>query len=545
MKLAVLSNVNLDMLIEELGRSHELFRAVGYGQWVSYALKKDEALSEFDPAVIFLLIDGNALFETCSDFDSGMVEIKNCFSFIKQLERNYSYCTIAVSNIDIRPDKIRTASADNTELLWEAQWTKCLAEAAGNSRIVPFDLKNLIATEGRKNVYSEKLWYTGSIPYGIKSLKVFTAAINAFAENVNKVRKKVLVMDLDNTLWGGVAGEDGPQGIVLSESLVGAAYRDTQKRIKKLKANGVLLAIASKNNPEDVQAVFRENAHMVLKESDFVSMKINWQPKSVNIQQMAQELNLGLDAFVFLDDNEIEREAVRASLPQVNIAEFPSDIAMLPRTIDSIYEKYFWCARQTEEDKKKTQQYQQEAQRKQALSSGVSMDDYLKSLEISIELNAVRDEQYERTVQLMNKTNQFNTNTVRMDMAQFLKYIEDGTKKVYVANVSDRYGDSGLVSIVLTHTEGDAFYIDNMLMSCRVMGRQIEDSIVFEIEKRAFECGSRKICASFIPTAKNKPVEELWDRLGFELISDTEGEKHYELVLPNENEPLIGAKWKE
>jgi len=543
LKYAILSNVNLDMLIGEMAKTHEVFSPSGYGQWINYALQKNDELLSFAPSIIFLIVDGNALMETYSDYTAGAEEIKTCFEYIHELAENYPYCTIAVSNIDICMRRIYPAADENVELLWEAEWAKCLTDAAKTSNVIPFDLKSIIEAEGRKNFYSEKLWYTGSIPYGLKSIKPLLSAINEFAEGLISVRKKVLVLDLDNTLWGGVAGEDGANGIVLGRSLIGAAYRDAQKRIKEIASTGVLLAIASKNNIEDVQAIFSDNPHMVLKEKDFVLIKANWEPKYINIRDMANELNLGLDSFVFLDDNEVERESVRVNLPQVAVADFPRDVAKLPNAVRDIYEKYFWCARETEEDKAKTRQYRDEANRKKELESAASLDDYIRSLNIKVVVNKVQQDQYERTVQLLNKTNQFNTNTVRMDMAQFLKYVEDESNGVYVANVSDKYGDSGLVAIMLTHQENETLFVQNFLMSCRVMGRQIEDSIAFAVEKQAEACGIKRITSSYKVSAKNKPVEKLWDRLGFTLVSE-EDEKRYELLLPNENEPLIGAEWK-
>lgn len=545
MKLAILSNVNMDMLIGEVSKTHEVFSTAGYGQWVSYALEKNKELYSFEPKIIFLIIDGNALLEPYSDYSSGADEIHNCFNYIKRLAENYPYSTIAVSDIDVCRQRIRPSSEESIETLWEVEWMKHLSAAAKSANIIPFDLKSLIEKEGRKNFYSEKLWYTGSIPYGPKSFKPFLAALNDFIEKQNAVRKKVLILDLDNTLWGGVVGEDGAKGITLGQSLIGAAYRDAQKRIKEIAETGALLAIVSKNNIEDVIAVFNENTHMVLKESDFVSIKANWAPKYENIREIAQELNLGPDSFVFLDDNEVEREAVRINLPQVTVADFPRDIAKLPLTICDIYEKYFWCVKQTSEDKKKTSQYREEASRKKALESAESIDDYIKSLNMKIVINEVKKHQLERTVQLLNKTNQFNTNTVRMDMAQLLKYIDGEANHVYVANVSDKYGDSGLVAVMLAHRYCETLYIDNFLMSCRVMGRQIEDSIVFAVEKRAEHYGIKRIVSSYVKTEKNKPVECLWDRLGFELLTDNGNDKQYELLLPGEKEPFIGAEWNE
>ena len=172
MKLAILSNVNLDMLIGEAAKTHEVFSSEGYGQWISYALQKNDKLLNFAPSIIFLIIDGNALLETYSDYDSGAAEIHNCFRYIGKLAENYPYSTIAVSNIDVRRQRICPAAEVSAELLWEAEWARCLADAAQVSNIVPFDLKSVIEAEGRKNIYSEKLWYTGSIPYGLRSLSL-------------------------------------------------------------------------------------------------------------------------------------------------------------------------------------------------------------------------------------------------------------------------------------------------------------------------------------------------------------------------------------
>lgn len=545
MKLAILSNVNLDMLLEDLSRKHDMFQTEGYGQWATYALSPNEELIRFSPELLLLWIDGSALLESCSDEASGIAEIDMAFQLIRRLLENYSNCRIAVSNLDIRQERIFPACTPDLALRWEAAWEQRLSELAAKHGIIPFDLKGVIEEEGRKRIYSSKLWYTGSIPYGIKSLKPFESALELLTKQCAMVRKKVLVLDLDNTLWGGVVGEDSVHGILLSESLLGTAYRDAQKRILEIKNTGAVLAVASKNNPEDAQAAFRENPHMVLRESDFVSMKINWDPKPANIRAMAQELNLGLDSFVFLDDNEMEREAVRQALPEVTVADFPSDPAFLPDAIRQIYERYFWCARPTLEDSARTVQYRQEAERMQALNEAVSMEDYLRSLKIRVVIQPVGPDQYERTVQLLNKTNQFNTNTVRMDMRQFLEYLEDERHQVYVANVSDRYGDSGLVSILLTKENKKMLTVENFLMSCRVMGRQIENSIIAALAEHAAERGITQMSSSFVQTAKNKPVEQLWDRLGFEMISEKDGEKQYCCHLPYKAETVMKAEWNE
>lgn len=544
MKIAVLSNVNLDMLLATLGKEQEVFSAEGYGQWVSYALAENKDLTTFAPKLIFLWLDGNALLENCASWQQAETEIANNISYVKQMTTHYFNSTIVATTIDCRPAAVGVLAQDGLANKAMAKWREELYSAAAETNnLLPLDLANIIANEGRNKIYDDKLWYMGSIPYGIKSISVFAQAINELIAKFSMTRKKVLVVDLDNTLWGGVVGEDGPLGVELGTSKVGAAYRDAQKRIKAIRDTGILLAVVSKNNPAEVHEIFTTNPCMVLHEDDFVIIKNNWQQKFENIKSLATELNLGLDSFVFLDDNNVEREAVKINLPMVNVPNFPKNVADLPKTIEKIYNDYFWCARQTAEDVDRTKQYQQETARKIAQQAAGTIEDYLKSLEIKIDLCEVKDEQIERTVQLLNKTNQFNTNTVRMDKQEFLNYRNNPDNHVYVANVADKYGDSGLVVELLAHKDGNSLVIDNFLMSCRVMTRQIENAVVAAVADKAKEMGLSSVKASYIKTAKNKPVEDLWEKLGLKLIKQDGEDKYYEVALPYTIKPLLGVIW--
>ena len=544
MKIAILSNVNLDILIKTLSKKHEVYQTEGYGQWVSYALSKNEELTEFAPEIIFVLIDGNALLETVNSYEDGVREIIQSINIIKSMSQQYSNSQIAVSTIDIQKKRVKSASNIGFECLLENEWQKQLTELIDSSNnILPFDLKELIANEGRSNFYADNMWYMGSIPYGIKAISKLSEQLEIFIKEYSQTRKKVLVCDLDNTLWGGVVGEDGPKGIKLGESLLGAAYRDAQKRIKEIADTGVLLAIVSKNNQEDVDAAFANNPYMYLKKKDFISIKCNWQPKSENISNLAKELNLGLDSFVFLDDNPVEREEVKLRLPDVNIADFPKDVANLPKTISNIYNQYFWCKKLTAEDLAKTEQYRQETLRKQDLAAASSLEEYLLSLNISIKLGEAKQDQFDRVVQLLNKTNQFNTNTRRFNQQEFLEYQANSSNHVFVANVSDRYGDNGLVVILMIHCNGSEALIDNFLMSCRVMGRQIENAVIAAVENKLYESNITILHANYIKTAKNKPVEELYDRLGFEAIDFDENSKNYCLKLTGDSGSLLKVEW--
>lgn len=547
MRIAILSNVNLDLLLQLQAKKNEVFQTQGYGQWIHYALTEDKELTEFAPDCIFIILDGFALFEECTSKDDGYHEINCAMEYISALAKRHTNSLLAVSTIDIPIRRIAVSDSLPFEDSWNGYWNEMLDQIV---QLMPhvhrFDLAQVIRDFGRINFYSEKMWYMGSIPYSMKGLQQLSDQVDRHLEHISLHRRKVLVLDLDNTLWGGVLGEDGPLGITLGSSLLGAVYRDAQKRIKELKSLGVLLAIVSKNNRNEVEALFEQNKQMMLAKNDFISIYANWDDKPSNIKRLSQELNLGLDSFVFLDDNEIEREAVRRTLPMVEVVEFPKDVAELPATISEIYRKYFRQWKLTDEDRVKTQQYQEEALRKIDFDSAVSINDYLLSLNMEIQIGEVRSEQVERVVQLIGKTNQFNTCTLRFDLAEFQTYLNQGNW-VYAVNVSDKYGDSGLVAVIMIHKEGNSAAIDNFLMSCRVMGRQIENAILEAVENRLYNEGIRNLHASYIPTNRNKPVEELWDRLAFHMTDIAgDGQKHYIKQLDAVcNSSLIKANWRE
>ncbi len=530
MRISILSNVNLDMLSGLLKKEHELFLPDGYGEWVTYALHRDERMAAFAPECLLLLLEGNELLKQCRESCDWEKELDRTKEYVERLAENYHDCYLLVSTIDVKPERIRGRDTGDMALHAAAYWDELLTELArSHANLHRFELRSLIEDYGRQQFYSNRFWYMGSIPYDMKALHALAGEIGRVLEKIKLSRKKVLVLDLDNTLWGGVIGEDGVEGIVLDSAHEGAVYQDAQKEIKRMQKQGVLLAIASKNNPEEVQNAFRENPHMVLKEEDFVAIYADWNPKYENVRKMAAELNLGTDAFVFVDDNEAERAAMEIHLPEVAVAEFPSDISMLAETMRQIYEQYFWSWKLTDEDKEKTRQYREEKQRQDDKKAAVSYEDYLKSLKTRIRLTEVKPELMERAVQLMNKTNQFNVCTLRMDELQLEEYLSKKQGHLLMAEVSDKYGNSGWVGEFLYHVEGETVVVDNFLMSCRVMGRQIEDAILRAILEKLSGQGCTKVAASYHKTAKNKPVEELWDKLGFTQVNTGTEKKEYQM----------------
>lgn len=543
MRISILSNVNMDMLAGLLKKDHEIHLISGYGGWISCALRPDPELSRFDPECLLLLLDGNELLRRCGSLQEQREELRQTKEYVRQLAGQYPSARLLVSTIDVTPDLIRAGDDADDSAAAAAYWEECLSkltEEHGN--LHRFELRNLIADYGRRQFYSDRFWYMGSIPYDMKALHMLADQIRRSVERFRVVRRKVLVLDLDNTLWGGVIGEDGIEGIRLGSSHEGAPYQDAQKEIRKMQRQGVLLAIASKNNLEDVQKVFREHPQMILKEEDFAAVYADWNPKHENIRRMAAELNLGLDSFVFVDDNEAERKAVEFHLPEVAVAEFPTDIASLPAAMRRIYETYFFTWKLTDEDQRKTQQYREEKARRRDQEAAASYEDYLRSLETKIRMKELTPELRERAVQLMNKTNQFNVCTLRMDETKLEAYLSAGGHLI-LAEVSDRYGNSGWVVELLYHTKGDTAVVDNFLMSCRVMGRNVEDAFLNAVTEKLKEDGISCIQAFYQKTAKNKPVESFWESQGFEITCADEAHKEYRLLLDAaESEDAVGSE---
>lgn len=529
MRLALLSNVNLDLLHPVLAESFQLYSPAGFGQWVQECIAPSEGLTAFAPDVFALLLDGTALVEAAPDPEA---EIDAALRHVERLAQTQRAARVFVSTIDVRPVKVTPADAlpagDALAARWASGLTR-LVSAFDNVHL--FDLARLVAEHGRSQIYSDKMWYLGSVPFNLKATTIISEALLRRITSTTTPRKKVLVVDLDNTLWGGVLGEDGMEGIILGGSLHGAAYRDAQLRIRELAQTGILLAIVSKNDEDLVLEALREHPQMVLREGDFAAIKANWRPKHKNIIELAEDLNLGLDSFVFLDDNPVEREAVRIEVPEVSVVGFPKDVSRLPRVVAGLFEDYFFAERLTAEDAARTEQYRAEARRQVAKATAGSLEDYLATLDIAITLGHASEQQLARTAQLTGKTNQFNLRTARYSVEELTAYRAQPGNHIFVASVSDRYGDNGLVFVLMVSTQPGVATIDNLLMSCRVMGRHIEDAIVAAVEERLSAEGVSHIRGVFIPTARNTPVRDLLDRLGYQRVGEGETLVEYERAI--------------
>ncbi|WP_425449709.1 HAD-IIIC family phosphatase [Dethiothermospora halolimnae] len=536
MRISILSNINIDMLTRKLSKFHDIYSPKGYGNWVQSILNKDSGLVEFNPEALFILLDGHQLLNPYDkDFFSIKKDIDMYVSYIETFIKNNQEINTFISNIDLPLLKIDNIKSLRIERKIEEYWYDSLSNlVVGYDNLYVFEMKSLIEKIGRDNFYSKKMWYLGSIVYSIGGQKALEKEILRYTKAVEGKRKKCLILDLDNTLWGGVIGEEGIDNIELSEFKEGARYKDFQKRIKELKETGVILAIVSKNNHEDAIEVFSSHEHMVLKEDDFVNIKINWDTKIKNINDLSEELNIGLDSFVFIDDNPVERESVKMALPQVEVPNFPEDTSELEKLITELYYDYFLSIKATDEDKKKSQMYRANIKRKEELKGSGSFDEFLKSLKTKIKIWKAKEVDIDRIAQLTQKTNQFNLTTKRYTNHDIRNFINSEEYDVYVAAVEDKFGDNGktVVLIIKKHYKEKTVEIDTFLMSCRVMGRFIENTIINFIENNYRDKGYEKLMCYYYPTKKNKPVSKLFERYGYTIKSiDNGGAKQYIIEL--------------
>lgn len=376
-------------------------------------------------------------------------------------------------------------------------------------------------------VYDWKFWFISQMGMNPRLSKSF---IEWFARKLDEIalkRKKCLVLDLDNTLWGGVLGEDGIEGIKLGGDYPGKAFHYFQEALLELSKSGVILTVCSKNNEEDVLEAWEKNPFMVLKKDNFATWRINWTDKATNIKELAEELNIGLDSFVFVDDNPTERELIKQVLPMVEVPVFPAQPYELPAFFKDIVEKYFRVYSVTSEDKKKTEQYKANAQRAQAQRSFVDFDAFLESLDIQITIEAANEFSILRIAQMTQKTNQFNLTTRRYTDADVRSFVQAGWK-IWCISVADKFGDNGITGCIMV--KGDT--IDTFLLSCRVLGKGIEIAFIKKILSLLKECGMKLVWAHYIPTTKNAQVKNFYELCGFTSVAEeTDGRKTYVMDL--------------
>ncbi|MEW7291815.1 HAD-IIIC family phosphatase [Aquimarina sp. 2304DJ70-9] len=350
--------------------------------------------------------------------------------------------------------------------------------------------------------------------YSIDTFAVLTHHITQFVKALKGSFKKCLILDLDNTTWGGIIGDDGIENIQVGSLGIGKAFSKLQKWAKELKERGIILAVCSKNTEEVAKEPFEKHSEMVLRLKDISVFVANWKNKADNIRYIQEVLNIGFDSMVFIDDNPAERDIVRQSLPEVTVPELPEDPALYVPYLTSL--NLFETASYSDNDKDRTAQYQQEAERKKLISSVTNMDDYLKSLEMQGEIESFTEKDVSRIAQLTQRSNQFNLRTKRYTENDITAFMTSENHLTYSVKLKDKFGDYGLISVIILEKSKDgSFFIDTWIMSCRVLKRGVEHYAMNTIVSNVLDRGAELIVSEYLETPKNKLVSDLLEKLTF------------------------------
>jgi FkbH-like protein len=391
------------------------------------------------------------------------------------------------------------------------------------------DLERVCATVGYEKCYDPRMWYLGRAPFSAAMWLAWAREQAAFLRALLAPPRKCLVLDLDNVLWGGIVGENGMANIQLGQTYPGSVFRDFQRAILELHNRGVLLAINSKNNLEDVEEMFRSHPDIILKWEHFACRRINWQDKDENMREIARELNIGLDSLVFFDDNPAEQARMRQTLPSVLTLPAPPEPIQYLKVLRQ--SGAFDRLSATEEDRRRGAMYQEQVARRQLQDSFASVEDFLTSLQMTVQIEPVSDFGFRRAVDLLQKTNQFNLTTRRHGAGHLKTLMADPQCGVFSMRVTDRFGDNGIVGLAIIQKSGETAQIESFLMSCRVIGRTVETAFLSFLADWARESGTRTLEGEYLPTRKNAPAADFYSRHGFTRIEQSEHGSRWRVEL--------------
>ncbi len=406
------------------------------------------------------------------------------------------------------------------------------AEVPANTVLI--DINKIIARLALSRAVDFRYYYSSKALYTIDFFKHYSRTVAPYLLAPLGKSKKAVILDCDNTLWKGIIGEDGADGIDMSaESPEGAIYREVQMLLLQLQARGILLGLCSKNDPHEVDRVLSGHPDMLIRDQHLSIKKVNWRDKASNLREIAQELNIGMDSIVFVDDSDFEVNLVREQLPQITTVQVPPVLAHYPETVRGIM-PMFVSLSSSSEDTKRAQMYSEEHQRRQERQGYADLDDYLKSLELKMTIFTDAEEHVPRIAQLTQKTNQFNLTTQRYTEPAIRNFTRSDDSAVYAFRLEDKFGDYGLtgVAILTFDRQGNSAHLDTLLMSCRVIGRNVELAFIDRIMEDLSDRGVATLTASYKRTAKNSQVSDLFDRLGFTEQHAPGGEtKSYQIAV--------------
>jgi len=398
----------------------------------------------------------------------------------------------------------------------------------GDPQVFIFDFDEWLGRLGKDNVWYGKFYFLGDLRLEPDAFPALARSLMAYVIPLASATKKCVVLDLDNTLWGGIIGEDGLAGIKLAPTGEGQPFYHFQKFLLSLFRRGVILAINSRNNPEDALEGIRTHPYMILREHHFAAWRINWNDKVVNMRELAKELNIGLDSMVFIDDDPVHIALMNEFLPEVTTIAVPQDTSQLHKIVADY--PGFSSFEFTEEDKKRGEMYLAERKRHELQSQATNVDEFLRSLDLRLKIEEIHAFSLPRAAQLTKKTNQFNLTTRRYTEEKIKEMLQAGFLGLTI-EVFDKFGTSGICGVAIVKRDPEAWSIDTFLLSCRVLGRGVERAILAVIIEQAKQASAKKVIGEFIPTKKNKVSVSFYKDSNFKLVQKDENRQAYEFDL--------------
>jgi len=454
---------------------------------------------------------------TPGDAEAAQTTVSACLEYFQSIRAGIHANGNAVCILQTVPRPVETLFGNLDFVLPGTQrWlieaiNRRLAEIVGGSSDLLFDVSGLAETAGLARWHDTTQWNIARLPFAVELLPICAEHACRLIAALRGKSRRCLILDLDNTLWGGVIGDDGLDGLVLGQGdATGEAYLSVQQTALALRDRGIVLAVSSKNDDEVARKPFRLHPDMLLTEEHFAIFQANWDDKASNIAAIAEELSLGLDAMVFLDDNPVERGLVRRMLPQVEVPELPDDPAYYARTL--LATGYFEAVSFSPEDRQRADFYRDNARRIALRRQAGDLDSYLASLEMRIAFAPFDDVNRARIAQLINKSNQYNLTTRRYTESEVKEVQQDPDCFTLQVRLSDTFGDNGMISVVICRRRGEDLEVDTWVMSCRVLNRKVEVAVLMELIDHARTEGVRRILGRYIPTERNALVRLLVTR---------------------------------
>ncbi len=531
-RLGILSNSTLDFIVPALvataarfGIALECIKA-DYDQAVQEALSLDSTIHRAMPDAVLVAIDYRALPLRCKKGDATEAEnaVSRSLTYIETLRAGLkaNIKTVCIlQTIAPPPDRLFGSfdrALPGTTFNVIERLNLSLAESIFGSEDILLDVAGLAETVGLADWHSPSEWNLAKLPFSNRFLALYADHVARLIAALRGKSRRVLVLDLDNTVWGGVIGDDGLEGIQVAQGdATGEAYLAVQRLAVELRERGVVLAVSSKNDDEIARLPFRNHPEMLLKEEHIAVFQANWNDKATNITAIAKELSLGLDSIVFLDDNPVERNLVRQLLPAVAVPELPADPALYARTLAAA--GYFESISYSDEDVARARFYQDNAKRVGLQNQVGDLDAYLASLQMEITFQPFDEIGRARVTQLINKSNQYNLTTKRYTEPEVAAAQQDPRCFTLQVRLLDSFGDNGMISVIICREQSSSVWeIDTWLMSCRVLGRRVEQMVLREVLEHARRHGIHKLIGAYHPTDRNKLVEDHYSKLGFTLI---------------------------